>query len=398
MARVVLINLPAHGHTNPTLPLVAELTRRGDHVVYYSFDEFRPAIERSGAIFRSYQDLLDLDHQRPDPNLFRGAAVLLQATLSLLPELLPRVQADAPDYLIYDSLCAWGKYTARLLNLPAICSTTTFAINARVGMSSPSQLINFLRMILHARPDFRRFQRLAEQLSQTYHLPKPQMVDMFRNEAELNLVYTSEYFQPFASSFPKSYRFVGPTLSPQQSDDSFPLPSDKRILYISLGTLFNENLRFYRHCFQAFAGMDLHVVLSVGKKVPIDRLGAIPPNFTVQNFVPQLAVLQRSDLFITHGGMNSVHEALLFGVPLIVVPQAADQEFVARRVPAVGAGIHLHKDRISPDSLRDALKTILSSTSYREASRRVGQSLRMAGGAPRAADEIAVFKQQHGLS
>jgi MGT family glycosyltransferase len=70
-------------------------------------------------------------------------------------------------------------------------------------------------------------------------------------------------------------------------------------------------------------------------------LGDIPANCLVQQFVPQLEILQRASLFITHGGMNSVNEAHSYNVPLVIVPQTADQHLIAKRVEKLGAGKQL---------------------------------------------------------
>ena len=120
------------------------------------------------------------------------------------------------------------------------------------------------------------------------------------------------------------------------------------LYYISLGTLFNEHPEFYRHCFAAFANSMYQVVLSVGHKTPLSSLGDIPPKFIVQNYVPQLEILQRANVFISHGGMNSVSEALYYGVPLLVIPQSADQPWVAKRVAQLGAGKLLPRTRATP--------------------------------------------------
>ena len=58
MATILFCSLPAQGHTNPTLPLVTELVRRSEKVIYYSLEDFQPVIERTGATFRSYGDTL----------------------------------------------------------------------------------------------------------------------------------------------------------------------------------------------------------------------------------------------------------------------------------------------------------------------------------------------------
>ena len=119
-----------------------------------------------------------------------------------------------------------------------------------------------------------------------------------------------------------------------------------------------------------------------------DRLGPIPPNFIVEKFVPQLEVLQHAALFISHGGMNSVSEALYYNVPLIVVPQGADQPWIARRVAELGAGRMMTKEQVGAESLRHAAEEILSRPGFAQAAAKVGETLRTAGGYQRAADEI----------
>ena len=399
MARIVVLNIPARGHINPTLALVRELVTRGETVIYYSFSEFQSAIEATGAEFRSYEQPLNFDPTSPDPNIFRFATQLLETSQMLIPQLLPQVQADAPDIIIHDSLCHWGLAIARILSVPAICSTTTFAISSKVAVSSFSNAMHFWTMLLTAIPEQRRFRRIRDDLRQRYGTASGNTVgvapdgpaEMFQNDSERNIVFTSSAFQPHSSTFPKHYRFVGasivePNVPPSER---FPLPPAQRRIYISLGTLFNDNIAFYKACFEALSTIDAHVVMSIGKKLSVEDLGEIPSNFSVYNFVPQLEVLRQSDLFITHGGMNSVHESLWFGVPMIVVPQAADQNFVANRVESTGAGVVLQNNSLTPERLRNAVEEIFTSLhSYKPKAAALGQSLKDAGGFMRAADEV----------
>ncbi|MBU3113562.1 nucleotide disphospho-sugar-binding domain-containing protein [Clostridium lacusfryxellense] len=95
----------------------------------------------------------------------------------------------------------------------------------------------------------------------------------------------------------------------------------------------------YKKCFAAFRGENVKVVLSMGSIVPITAIGEIPENFIVRKYVPQLELLKYVNLFITHGGMNSVSEGLYNNIPLIVIPQFADQPAVAARVKELGAGV-----------------------------------------------------------
>ena len=129
------------------------------------------------------------------------------------------------------------------------------------------------------------------------------------------------------------------------------------------------------------------VIMSVGKKINISDLGQIPTNFKLYNYVPQLEVLKKVDLFITHGGMNSSSEGLYNNVPLIVVPQFGDQPVVAKRVEELGAGVPLMGD-ISPLAIENAVNKILSDNSYKENAKKVGESLRECGGYKKAAEAI----------
>jgi MGT family glycosyltransferase len=107
--------------------------------------------------------------------------------------------------------------------------------------------------------------------------------------------------------------------------------------------------------------------------------------------------LQRTSLFITHAGMNSASEALYYGVPLLAIPEANDQPYVARRIVQLGAGISLSPKRVTAPRLRRLAETILADTSYARASANIGESLRQAGGFLAAVEEIQRFKQKHGI-
>ncbi len=95
-------------------------------------------------------------------------------------------------------------------------------------------------------------------------------------------------------------------------------------------------------------------------------LGDIPSNFNVGTQVDQLSVLQNTDVFITHGGMNSASEALIFGVPMLVCPQQGDQFAVAHRISELGAGCILQKEDITSINIRKAVQMLLSKPIYKK--------------------------------
>ncbi len=410
MSKVLFFNIPAHGHTYPSLPLVTELIRRGEQVVYYSSPAFQHAIEQTGAMFRNSVTPLLNDETQINENMIKVAYMLLQATRDAIASLLSQAREDKPDYIIHDGLCAWGKYIAQIIGIPAICSMTTFAIppftaknlvqifkipgNIRLFSSTP-----IVSAVIEGREQFMPFRNLSNQLRKKYGIPRPQMGDMFANRAMMNIVYTTKQFQPFAEMFDDTFKFVGPSIVARSDTSSFPFEAlgETPVIYISLGTVFNDKAEFYRSCLEAFADIDRSVVLSVGKRTNIAALGNTPRNVIVKGFVPQLELLQRTALFVTHGGMNSVSEALYYGVPLVVIPQSADQNLVGQRIEQLGAGKKMPMTRVNAQALRHIAEEILSQPAYQQASAQLGRSFGQPDGYIHAADEIQAFKRLHGI-
>jgi MGT family glycosyltransferase len=400
MAKVLFFNLPAYGHTNPTLPLVAELAHRGEHVIYYSSEAFRAAIEQAGATFRGV-DAFYNEQTYVDDNLVRFSYTLIRAAQEIIPAILADVTADKPDYILYDSLCVWGKCIAQILRVPAIASVTTLArphslLHPEVLATLPAVIPLMIRMILEGRKELAKFLAITKQLHETYHIPRPQLGEVYNNLAELNIVYTTRQLQIYPNSFDESFKFVGPLLGIHAQAPSFPFDElgDEPVIYISLGTVFNDKADFYRLCLEAFAGLNYRVVMSVGSRTDIASLGTIPGNFIVKAFVPQLQLLQRTTLFITHSGMNSVNEGLCAGVPLLMIPQAADQLFIAQHIQRLGAGKMLRNTKLNAQRLRKAAEEILAQPAFGQVSAKIGASLRQGGGPALAVDEIEAFKRR----
>ena len=128
--------------------------------------------------------------------------------------------------------------------------------------------------------------------------------------------------------------------------------------------------------------------MSIGESIDVNTFKSIPSNFIVRNYVSQLEILKQADVFITHGGMNSTNEGLYYDVPLVLVPQSGDQPFVAKRVEELGAGIIIEKDKVTPEILKQSVVNILSDSNFRMNSKKIGESLREAGGFKKGVDEI----------
>ena len=396
MSRALYFALPGEGHINPSLGLVQELSQRDEKIIYYGGDEFKEKILNAGAEFRS----LGYKASTKDPrniqsqfNPLERENRILRFTAKILPELLNQVKKDNIDYVIFDAQFVLGKIIVQQLGLPSVSFCTTFAFSKRI------LILGKIRTMTNApelTPSLMKEQReLCEYIENQFGFSFPDSI-MF-NIGDITLVCTSKYFQPMSEYFDDTFKFIGPSIIERNDTGDFPIDvlKERHTIFISMGTVINEQPELYSHCLKAFADLDAWVVMSIGKRLKVEDLRDIPPNFIVRNYVPQLLVLQNSAVFITHCGMNSTSEALYYEVPLVMNPMGADQPIVAERVKMLGSGILLDKSQLNPLTLREAVITVLSDQCYRENASKIGKSLHSTGGCRQGAEEIFSFKKQY---
>lgn len=385
MARIAFFCIPAHGHTNPTLGVVRELTARGHEVVYYSYEPFRDRIEASGArfipcdAFDAEMHLTPEDAKRLGSDLALSTRVLVDTTLSLDDMVCREMARLQPDCIVADSMAVWGKAVAKKLGIPFVSSTTTFAFNqhsARLMKQSVWQLIAMLFSMPNINRQIRRLQKRG--------YPVRSVLDLIQNDADTDtIVYTSPQFQPCVETFSEKYAFVGPSIRPAEMEIQ---KIRETLVYISMGTVNNAMLPLYRNCMEALKGTGYQVILSVGDQVSIDAFGELPEQIQIFPRVDQIGVLEKADVFLTHCGMNSVSEGLWFGVPLLLLPKTKEQEAVAARTEQLGAGLRLLKtDAVS---IRNAVERVLREPVYRKNTQAIAAGFHSCSGAAGAADKI----------
>lgn len=385
MSKIAFFCIPAHGHTNPTLGVVKELVNRGNEVWYYSYDTMKEKIESTGAKYIScdpYDIQIQLkpeDADRVGKDIAFSTEILVKTTLALDEAILNDMKEWKPDCIVADSVATWGKLTAMKLNIPFICSTTTFAFN-KYSARIMKQDIGQLFQMLFSMGKSKKFIRMLQEKG----YPVKNIISIVQNDNDTNtIVYTSPEFQPFSETFSDKYLFVGPSVPKSNQENK---KSGQKNIYISLGTVNNQDLIFFQNCIEAFKDTDYHVIMSVGNIVNIDQIGIIPENIKVEKSVDQIEVLKQSDVFITHCGMNSVNEALYYQVPLVLFPQTNEQGGVAYRVHELGAGNYLKEN--SSKSIGEAVNEILANPSYKQNAAKIAESFYRCGGVKAAADFI----------
>lgn len=346
--KAIYYNILGLGHILPTLPLTRDLVQRGAEVIYHSHPERRGLIEETGAAFRNYgRDSYKAEDYNPGKNFVLQT---IPATLGLLPFLLEELEREKPDALYYDSMAPWGKALAQITGLPSVCTVTTFALSMR----KKSEM----------------FARFGIEEDETNLLARKKLKEIYGVELDLtdalgaygrkNLVFTTEDFNPPVDDA-SAFTFLGPRLERQEDTSGLILPDRKKtFITMALGTILQkehpEVTDWYRELIRAFGNdPEYELILAAGD------LGELPPNARSYEKIPQLLALAHSDVFINHGGMNSINEGLHFNVPMIAIPRSHDQFINADRLLETKKGLVIRHDRVTAHVLRSSVERLLRS-------------------------------------
>lgn len=365
---ILMVNLPYAGHTNPSLGLVRCLVAAGHEVDYIQAEAFRERVEASGARFVPYDE--PPQSLVPALNEVRNWGAAYRT--------VRRIGANY-DCLIYELLFFPGKALAAELGIPCYRLISTFALNRHLlrvlGQTGGPYLTALFRS-----------ERFCTALSRLF-LPKFSLREKNLAEALVqeapphNFIYTLRDFQPEEACFPETnYHFVGPAVDDRAEEPFSFGESGNPIVYISFGTLMHADKRFWKKLIAAFAGKRVEVVCSVGSEKLARSLGDLPPNVRVFAKVPQLTLLCRAALFVTHGGMNSVNEALYYGVPMIVLPFGLDQPLVGRELQRRKLGRVIAPRELTAARLWRTAKELLRDPEARKARLAMKRKMRASGG------------------
>lgn len=185
---------------------------------------------------------------------------------------------------------------------------------------------------------------------------------------------------------PAALRPCGPLRLPETRPWAA-LPGGTNV-FCSLGTLQGARAAIFGAVATACDRLGLPLTIAHGGRLDAAGRSGLPGTPRVEAFVPQRAVLRTVGAVVTHGGLNTVLDALAAGVPLVVVPLAFEQGAIAARVARSGAGIVVPLRRLTPETLAEALTAILERPSYRERAAALRDEIAAAGGVSRAADLV----------
>ena len=410
------------GHLNPTLALGRELKRRGHRVTHVG------RLDAAGAAGAAGIDFYPVGTgEFPRGSVaamsarlgtLSGLAALrftiadfLQVTDMLIRE-LPQVFASLRlDGLVVDQTSPAGTSVADALGLPAVTLCSALPMNEEAGVPPlvtgwgwrpgwSGRLRNRIAYLAFGYATRRILKRLNDYRAGR-RLPPA------RNRGDLSSRLAQIAQLPLELDFPRRelpgcFHYTGPLSDPsarQPAEFPFDRLDGRPLVYASLGTLQNRQEHVFHEMAAACADLDVQLVISKGRSAA-ETSPPLPGAPLVVPFAPQLELIRRSALVITHAGMNTVLEALAQGVPLVAVPITNDQPGVAARVARSRAGEVVPLRRLTAQRLRAAVVRVLSQPSYRWEAERLRSCIARAGGLPRAARiaELAIATGQPVLS
>jgi zeaxanthin glucosyltransferase len=404
------------GHLNPMTTLGHELQQRGHRVTLFGIADARSKTLAAGLEFwvigsaefppgasaaanTKLGELTGLDAFKQIVTMFR------QSTTMLLDEAPQAISAAGVEVLLIDQTSSGGGTVADFLKLPFITVCCAMMLNLEVGIPpfnttwrySPAwwaKLRNHLGYRLLARLAQPILKTVADR-RQLWNLPP----HIHPNDPNSKLAQICQ--QPPEFEFPRqqlapSFHFTGPYSRPDSREPaSFPFEqlTGQPLIYASMGTLQNRLSGVFKDIAQACVGLDAQLVIALGGGSNPASLGNLPGSPLVVGYAPQLELLQKATLTITHAGMNTALESLSNGVPMVAIPIANDQPGVAARIAWTGTGEVVSLAKSGSPRLRAAVKKVLTEDTYKQNAVKLQAAIHRAGGVSRAADIVEQVAQ-----
>lgn len=411
MAHIGLLIPGALGHLNPSSCLGRELQARGHRVTVFQVLDLEDAVRRTGLEYQAIGEE-QFPPGRYNEHLahlgtLKGLAAL-RYTIWFFAFKSRMLFAEGPrliaglgiDLLLVDEVEPAGGTVAEHLRLPYVTLSNALTVYRESNIppvftpwgfscSYPAKIRNALGYLLQ--------RRLAKDWLDS--------LNQQRREWRLPLYRTPEDFispwghltqQPPCFDFPREclpqqFHYTGPWHD-RRVRPPVPFPFEKLdgrpLIYGSMGTLQNQIQQVFREIAQACEGLNAQLVISLGGGAKPEQVGPLPGDPLVVDYAPQLELLSRGALTITHAGLNTVLESLSRGVPMVAIPVGNDQPGVAARVKWLGAGEVLPFKRLRAHRLRTLVKKVLEDQQYRFHARRLMLEIERTNGVVKATDLI----------
>ena len=242
--------------------------------------------------------------------------MLLKLNRECYREYSELIRNNRPDIILYDSMCSFAKNISEKFNIRSVCFCTTLAYNTFTFIFSNMFFSTIKLICRNIRPIVKLYKE-EKKFRKNHGIKKLNAMDLFVNKGNITLVFSPKEFQPFYRTFPKDIVFIGTTIKDRITNKT---RYDRYDIYISLGSVFTENIGLLNKIVNSNLLKNKKSIMNIGS-LRIDGTEGVE----FVSSTDQISLLPNIELFITHGGLNSIYESLYFGKFQICVPQQEEQ-------------------------------------------------------------------------
>ena len=397
----ICFNVP--GHLNPMTALARQLQGRGHDIVFlYSSGA-------AGLPFVPGPEKDHIDESRPEVSKMEGEdalkfaiRMLMTQSEAILKSLPATLKANGIDALLLDVGQFYAELGAMQLGMPYIhvsCALhldysdyTPLCLYGWPHQTTPHALARnregvakFVRLVQSNNAGVRAY---AENASL-----KIDWEDLGSTLSPLaSITQTPSAFDFEGSHWPSQFHHTGPFHDGdgrEKVDFPWERLTGEPLIYASMGTILNGRVDVFRTIVAALTKhKDLQLVLSIGGQLDREQIGPVPNNAIIVKRAPQLELLKRASVCITHAGLNTVLESLTQGVPQVAIPVTFDQPGVAARIADKQTGVVTSLDKLTVDLLSTLLDEVLTDSTYRDNARKLQKAIAEVNGLSVAADLV----------
>jgi MGT family glycosyltransferase len=409
--KIAFISPPIPGHLNPMTTLAREFQARNDDVVFISLPDGEAVVGAAGLTFlpcavkefpagslnQRFRQRSKLQGEEALRFILQNAAARTEAMLNSLPATLT---AAAVDAVVLDTVLFYTELVPMSLGLPYahVANALHFDYSGYTPLcfygwpheTTPAALARNRKGV----------ESFLEMLEPTIAIGKAYAkrigldVDWHNPSATISklawITQTPRAFDFQSSHWPSQFHHTGPFHDGAgRTDVDFPWErlTGEPLIYASMGTLQNSLENVFRAIAEAVTlDRDVQLVLSVGNHLNPEQIGPLPSNTILVQRAPQLELLKRASVCITHAGLNTALEALAQGVPLVAIPVTVDQPGVAARIAEKKTGLVVPLKDLTGPRLSLLLDQVLNDSTYRDNARYFQKAIAETNGVSKAAD------------
>lgn len=351
--------IPGHGHFFPLLPLARALGEAGHDVAFGTSASYGETIRRHG--FEAFEVGLDYTQgsamgEGDDPGAPVEQLMFVDGPPAILDSYLSLFEHERPDVMVFDPIEMGGMVAAEAAEIPYAAAMNALRTGVLPGRLPFDIDERFQFIQAHITGPERALREKAGLAPDTDRLLVESMYD---RTLILNMA------PPSLDAWPLDWKsHTAHPLRPEvhMSDDDGAwlesIPTDRRVISVSLGTLFGTP-ELYRTAVEAALATGHYVVAATSFDFGIDH-----PSLKILDWVSMDRLMEVTDLFVHHGGWGSTVAAMASGTPSVLIPLGAEQPIQAVRLAATGAGTWIPGDKIA-DDLQPAIEAVLDNDVYR---------------------------------